>query len=494
MELDPTVPAVRYGGTWWTWGDLSSVADGVEAHVEQLALEVPIAVVTRNRPAIVGTMLGLLARHRPILTLNGMHPTLALCDELEKLRPRVVVASDEDWERTEFAAAVAAVGALGLAAPADLVGVRVVVEAADAQPGALDSLGDDVAVSLQTSGTTGPPKRIAMTYANITASVTSVLSHYSNATEEVEPALREGVSVQMLPLGHTSALLSLCMLGVEGRRIVLLDRFEPRAWAEAVRDYKIAVSGMPPAAIRMVLDSGIPPEWLVSLRAVRAGTAPLDPSLAAEFEETFGTPVIQAYGATEFQGVASWTLRDYRKYRDEKKGSVGRAHPGVELRTVDVDTGEATPPGRPGVLEVRSAQSAGSSSTEWVRTSDLARLDVDGFLWIDGRVDDVINRGGFKVDGNEVATVLAEHPLVEEAVVVGAPDRRLGSVPVALAVPVGGNGIGPTEEELRQWVRDRLEPYKVPVRIVLIEQLPLNATMKVGRNDVLELVSWNDGD
>jgi len=138
------------------------------------------------------------------------------------------------------------------------------------------------------------------------------------------------------------------------------------------------------------------------------------------------------------------------------------------------------------VLEVRTAQSAGGGAQDWVRTSDLARTDADGFLWIDGRVDGAINRGGFKIDPEEVARTLREHPGVRDAAVVAAPDPRLGQVPVAAVEPEPG--AEPTAAELRDWVRSHLEPYKVPTAVVLVGELPRNAALKPDRQAILALL------
>jgi len=299
--------------------------------------------------------------------------------------------------------------------------------------------------------------------------------------------LRRGVTIQMLALAHTSAVQSICTTVAAGRQLALLERFEPVAWARLVRDHQVVTTGIPPAAIRMVLDSDVPVEWLSSLKAVRAGSAPLDPAVAEEFTQRYGVPVLQAYGATEFQGLASWTLKDYRAFHETKKGAVGRVHPGVEIRVVDVDTQAVLPTGASGVLEVRTAQATHGSSSDWIRTSDLARFDDDGFLWILGRADGAINRGGFKIDPNEVAATLAGHPAIGEAAVVALPDRRLGQVPVA-AVELAQDGSDPGEAALKSWVRERLEPYKVPVRIRVLAALPRTAALKPDKQAITRLM------
>jgi acyl-coenzyme A synthetase/AMP-(fatty) acid ligase len=313
-----------------------------------------------------------------------------------------------------------------------------------------------------------------------------VQSHHGGGGDD-EIRLRPGVTVQMLALAHTSAIQSVCTTVAAGRQLVLLERFEPVAWARLVRDYGVVTTGIPPAGIRMLLDSDVPPDWLRTLKAVRAGSAPLDPAVAEEFTRRYGVPVLQAYGATEFQGLASWTLKDYRAFHVTKKGAVGRVHPGVEVRVVDADTGAVLTVGSSGVLEVRTAQAARGDVTDWIRTSDLARCDEDGFLWILGRADGAINRGGFKIDPNEVSKRLGAHPAVSEAAVVALPDSRLGQVPAAVVELVPGS-VDPGEAALKAWVRDQLEPYKVPVRIRAVSALPRTVALKPDKQAIVRLL------
>jgi acyl-CoA synthetase (AMP-forming)/AMP-acid ligase II len=137
-----------------------------------------------------------------------------------------------------------------------------------------------------------------------------------------------------------------------------------------------------------------------------------------------------------------------------------------------------------GVLEVRAGQAGGAG--RWTRTSDLARVDEDGFLWIEGRADDVIIRGGFKVHPSTVAAVLERHPAVAEAAVAGIPDERLGQVPVA-AFEVRPGADVPGDAELRTWCRRELLPYEVPVRFLHVPELPRGVSQKVNRVDLVAL-------
>jgi acyl-CoA synthetase (AMP-forming)/AMP-acid ligase II len=226
--------------------------------------------------------------------------------------------------------------------------------------------------------------------------------------------------------------------------------------------------------LRTLLDENIPKEDLGSFASIGVGAAALDPQLQDQFEQLYGIPLLAGYGATEFCGVvANWTPDLHRQFSKIKRGSVGRPRPDVSLRVVD-PSGCELPPGSIGVLEACVQRVSG----EWIRTTDLAAVDDDGFLYLHGRADSAINRGGFKVLPEEVARVLRQHAKVADAAVIGIADSRLGQVPVAAVEPREGTDT-PTEEELEAYARSKLTAYQVPVRFLVLDALPRNASMKV---------------
>jgi acyl-CoA synthetase (AMP-forming)/AMP-acid ligase II len=206
--------------------------------------------------------------------------------------------------------------------------------------------------------------------------------------------------------------------------------------------------------------------------------------MADEWEGRYGFPILDVYGATEFAGaVAGWTLEDYHALWRIKRGSVGRALPKVELRVVD-QAGTPLAVGNVGVLEVRSQQVGDGN---WVRTTDLARIDEDGFLFIEGRADDAIIRGGFKVLPPEIEAVLRRHPDVQDVCVVGIPDARLGAIPVAAVQAKDGKSVSLQEADLMAHARKHLVAYQVPVRIKILADLPRTQAMKVSKHEVRRL-------
>jgi long-chain acyl-CoA synthetase len=280
--------------------------------------------------------------------------------------------------------------------------------------------------------------------------------------------LRRGVAIVNSPLVHIGGVFRVLQCVAEARSFVLLERFELDAWAEAVRKYRPRTVSLVPAALRTVLHSDLPRADMESIRAVTCGTAPLSAEDADAFTEKYGIPVLTSYAATEFGGgVAGWTLAEYQQYWRAKRGSVGRANPGAQLRVVD-DDGAALGPEQVGLLEVKPGQLG--PSAEWMRTTDMARIDADGFVWIVGRADQAIIRGGFKVMPDDVRTALEGHPAVAGAAVVGRPDARLGETPVAMVEL--RESASADAAELADYLRKRLAGYEIPTDIAIVDTIP----------------------
>jgi long-chain acyl-CoA synthetase len=483
FALDPAAPAFEFEGSWRLWAALSTAVDGLDAELagHGWGSGTLVGVVMRNRPEIVRASAAILATDRCLVTLSSVIPSAALADEVRRLELPVVIASAGDWS-DELCAAVREAGSLALCFDDDQAPPRT-VEAAGVRSVTAETSRPGVAVQMLTSGTTGRPKRVDLLTRSLEHEIVST-SAYSGSNELSAPRLASGCSILWTPMVHIGGLRGLITNLVAGRRIALMERFAVEPYVALVREHRPKAISLVPSALRMVLDADVPADAFESVQAVFAGTAPLPPETADEFLERYGVPVLEVYGATEFAGgVAGWTLRDWREFGTDKRGSVGRANRGVEMRIVDETTGEPLPSGEQGLLEVRAAQLA---QPGWVRTTDLGRIDVDGFLWIVGRADDVIIRGGFKVATNHVADVLRRHPAVLDASVIGVADERLGQVPVA-AVELGA-GEELAGEELVEWSRDHLSPYQVPVRVLVVERLPRTPSMKVSQPGVRALL------
>ena len=387
LAVDPTADAVEFAGRWRTWGQLAQTVDQVAELVDRPGAEV--GILLRNRPASVGLLLGVLRAGGCVVTVNPGRGPERTRDDIAALDLAVLAGDPADLD--EFVPAgcrATQLAATDLGAPVDV------------QPGARHGQGPGAAVRpgtavrMLTSGTTGPPKRIDLEYETLERVLVGA-KHYE-ADRDATVRLRRGVAVVNAPLVHVGGLFRVLQCVADGRSFALLDRFTVDGWVDAVERHRPATASLVPTALRMVLDADVDPARLASLRSVVSGTAPLDPDDADAFTARYGVPVLISYGATEFGGgVAGWNLADHERWWATKRGSVGRAHAGCELRVVDPDTGVPLGPDTAGLLEVRTRQLG--DDVGWTRTTDLARLDPDGFLWILGRADEAIIRGGFKV-------------------------------------------------------------------------------------------------
>jgi acyl-coenzyme A synthetase/AMP-(fatty) acid ligase len=472
-------PAVEFRGLRFTYGDIATLKDRLVVMLRQagVAEGAPIGIIVRERPAGFAGLAIACALRRCAVLVTPIQPDRAMNEDVGKLNLAVLLAEADDWSREGIKEAARRAGTAGIELPSDLRGEPVFVAGLErAAPDGRCKMAADTAITILTSGTTGPPKRVPLSYASLAR------------PEPPQRLISPGAAINALPLVSIGGALGVIGAIWRGRPLAVMDRFDVWEWAELVRRYKPRRIGAPPAIVGMILDQKIPREYLESAECFYAASAPLDLAISDEFEATYGIPIVRGYGATEFLGgVTNFGLDDYRRVGREKRGSVGRAIPGVSLRVVDPATGEVLPPGSEGVLEVLAERRPSGVPEGWMRTADLASLDEDGYLWIHGRADDTIIRGGFKVQAGKVASTLCEHPAVIEAAVVGLPDARLGEVPAAVVV-LDPHVAAPAEDDLKAWVRERLPPYAVPARIRSTASLPRNGMMKIVSREVRALL------
>ncbi len=463
IALDPTADAVEFDRAWRSWGDLAKTVDDVAALVDEPGRQV--GILLRNRPSSIGLLLGVLRGGGCVITINPGRGLDRTRDDVASLDLPVIAGEREDLQafvpdvtRSTTVATEDLGGAIDVVGP-DSGSDAGEVRPAENRPG--------VAVRMLTSGTTGPPKRIDLTYETLER-VLLGNKHYGS-THETSTQLRNGVAIVNSPMVHLGGLFRLLTNVTDGRKFSLLEKFTVDSWVDAVQRHRPATASLVPTALRMVLEADVDPRDLASLRSVVCGTAPLDPDDADAFMEKYGVPVLISYAATEFGGaVAGWNIDDHGKFWAAKRGSVGRAHSGSELRVVDPESGEPLPADAEGLLEVRAGQ---LGSAAWLRTTDLARIDGDGFVYILGRADRAIIRGGFKVLPEDIKAALERHDAVRFAAVVGREDRRLGAVPVA-AVELKQDAVPVTSADLFAYASTVLARYELPVDIRVVDQLP----------------------
>jgi acyl-CoA synthetase (AMP-forming)/AMP-acid ligase II len=489
LALDPDADAIQYHGTWHPWRELAAVADAVTRALDAsgCGADTRVGMLLRNHPAMVGAMLGVVSGRRCIVTVNPHQGDGKLAAELRTLALPVVIGLESELDRPGLAGVLGELAMTAIAVRGGLTDPASPVPGLDRRqrPGR-HARRPGIAVEMLTSGTTGPPKRIPLAYEAFERTIGAAGQHYRQrgAASGDQPAgrtLRSGVAIISAPFVHMSGIFRTLLNVCEGRRVVLLDRFAVAEWVDAVREHRPRAVSLVPTALRMVLDAAVEPDDLSSIEVVTSGSAPLDPQVQRAFEDRYRIAVLPSYGATEFAGgVAGWTLPLHREWGARKLGSVGRPQPGRALRVVDETTGTALASGSVGLLEVGSV-----GGDDWVRTTDLARIDEDGFLWISGRADDAILRGGFKVFPSDIADVLRAHPAVRDCGVTGIADERLGAVPVAAVELADGATV--TGEELLAHAREHLAAYQVPREIVVVRELPRTPSMKVSAPGVAAL-------
>ena len=339
----------------------------------------------------------------------------------------------------------------------------------------------DTALVLHTSGTTSRPKMVPLSHANICAS-----AHNIARTLNLGPADR---CLNIMPLFHIHGLMAavLASLGA-GAGIFCSPGFNALKFfaqlAESRASWYTAVPTMHQAILARAARNR-PIVEKAGLRLVRSSSSSLPPQVMAALEDTFDAPVIESYGMTE---AAHQMASNPLPPAPRKAGSVGLAA-GPEIRLRDQagkflgagETGEIVIRGSnvTGGYEANPEANASSFAKGWFRTGDLGRFDADGYLSIEGRIKEIINRGGEKISPREVDEVLLDHPSVAQAVTFAVPHDKLGEEVAAAVVLTEGSSIG--GDDIRAFVRLRLADFKVPRRIILVDEIPKGATGKVQR-------------
>jgi long-chain acyl-CoA synthetase len=486
LTLGPDKGAIEFHGTWHSWAEIDRAMQQLDAILGEAGLQqgTPVGIILRNRPAHFPALLEVLASRRCVVTVNPFQPAEKLAADIRKLRLPVIIADGQDWAIPELQEVAKDIGCLAIRADTDpVLGMMLIAPLGDAAAGNFHEPLPGTCILMLTSGTTGPAKRIELPYEYFERAIFDA-EFYETKGGTMQVALKDTPAVLATPLVHIGGMYAAVAAVASARPTVILEKFSVAEIRRVLTAYRPKVIALPPTAIRMILDADVPQAELACLRAIRTGSAPLDPAMQEDFESKYGVPLLDAYGATEFAGaVAGWTLKDHTAYSKAKRGSVGRAQPGCQLRVVAADSGEPVASGTIGLLEVKTSQSAGG---DWMRTTDLAELDTDGFLFIRGRADDAIVRGGFKVLPRDVEAIFRRHPSVKDASVVGLPDQRLGAIPV-VAIELHDGCAPVSADELVAFARKDLVSYQVPVHAMLVKALPRSPSLKVSQHEVRDL-------
>jgi long-chain acyl-CoA synthetase len=345
----------------------------------------------------------------------------------------------------------------------------------------LERADGDLAVILYTSGTTGRPKGVALSHANLSSNARSAASVY-----ELD---RERWNLAVLPLSHSYGLVTLNAGAILGSRSVLLRWFNPEAVLEAIARFRVqAMAGVPTMYVYLLNYPDAGRFDTSSMRSWGSGAAPLPLEIVEPFEKKFGGRLLEGYGLTEASPVVSTT----RLSGVRKLGSVGQAIPGVTVAILD-DADRVLPAGETGEIGVRGPnvmlgyyglpeETARTLRNGWLHTGDVGRLDTDGFLYVIERKKDLIIRGGFNIYPREVEEILYAHPAVAEAAVVGVRDALMGEEVCAFVVLK--EGAVADAAALIAFCQARLAKYKCPREVRFMPALPKNPVGKILRKEL----------
>ena len=333
-----------------------------------------------------------------------------------------------------------------------------------------------VAWLIYTSGTTGRPKGAMLTHAGLLAAVETTLA--------MRPVADDDVYLFPFPLCHVAGY-NVLLHHRRGRPIVLLPRFEPAAFVEAVGRHGVTATSLAATMLGTLLDAH--PAPLPPLRLIAYGAAPMPGSLLRRATEVLGDDVgfAQGYGMTELSGNAVFLTPE--EHRRGLAAAAGRPGPGVEVRVLD--DGEIVvraPQVMAGYWDDEAA-TAEAFAGGWFHTGDVGRLDDDGYLTIVDRKKDVIVTGGENVASREVEDALHAHPAVRDVAVVGVPDPHWGEN--VCAVVVRRDGASVAADDLLAAVRDELAGFKRPRHVVFVDELPRNASGKVLKQALRQLLT-----
>ncbi|MCU1462891.1 MAG: putative O-succinylbenzoate--CoA ligase (OSB-CoA synthetase) (O-succinylbenzoyl-CoA synthetase) [Acidimicrobiales bacterium] len=468
--------AVGDRSTGLTYRELLDLARGAAALFEKHRAE-RVVVVDQNSDAVPIALFGAALAGTPFVPVNYRLADDRLRDVLARAAPAVAIVGPDAIER------VRGIAGLDVMARDDFL--EAAAKESPGEPGFTDP--DDVAVMLFTSGTTGEPKAAVLRHRHLTSYVISTVEFMGAGPDEA--AL---VSVPPYHIAGISAVLSSVYTG---RRIVYLSQFTADEWSSAARDQAITHAMVVPTMLTRILDAVDAGGDLPALRHLSYGGGRMPVAVIERaLTRLPGVGFVNAYGLTETSStIAVLTPDDHAAAFGSgdpaaraRLGSVGRPLPVLEVEIRD-ESGGALGAGEHGEIWVRGEQVAGEylgrgtvlTDDGWFPTNDGGWLDADGFLFVDGRLDDVIVRGGENLSPGEIEDVLLDHDAVAEAAVVGVRDDEWGEVPAAAVVLAPDGRV--TAGELQDWVRARLRSTRVPDRIAFVDELPYNETGKLLR-------------
>ena len=356
---------------------------------------------------------------------------------------------------------------------------------------------DDASLVIYTSGTTALPKGVVLTHKALTAYVL-------NTQNPADPAGEQQITIVSVPFFHIAGATTMLGSLFGGRKLAILPQFDPSAWLATVEGERVTHSFMVPTMLKRIMDVDDFDSYdLSSLQLITYGAAPMPFEVVRRAIDVFDCGLMNAYGQTESTSTMTFLGPDDHRLdgtpeENEKKierlRSVGRTMPDIDIAILGPN-GEERGPGEDGEICIRgerimreyqgrAEETAEAIVGDWLHTGDIGRMDEDGYLFITGRLKDLIIRGGENISPGEVESVLEDHPAITEAAVIGAPDVDWGEIVQAFVVAVEGEEV--SEEQLTEYVKSRIASYKAPASYVWLDSLPRNHLGKLLKNELRE--------
>jgi acyl-CoA synthetase (AMP-forming)/AMP-acid ligase II len=453
-----TVLGLLDEGGIFAFGDVREPAASLAGRLRSAGVDAGdrVALAEPDGPEFLRLLFGVLAAGATAAPLNPAYTEDEFRFYLDDLRPRLLLLPAGG-----LPAARAAAAGLG-------VDVADVTSLAQAPAAAGGPNPDDIALLLHTSGTTSRPKQVPLLHRNLAASARNIAQFYELG--------RDDVSYCAMPLFHVHGLVASILAPVAaGGRVVVPQRFTPRGLLDDLTAHEVTWFSAGPTMFTMILEraeEGGKGAATPQLRFLRSCSSALSPALMARVEERFGVPLVEAYGMTEASHqMTSNPLPPGRR----EPGSVGLAS-GTEVKIAGGEVCIRGPGVTPGYLGNPEAN-AEAFVDGWFRTGDLGSLDDDGYLRLQGRIKEMVIRGGENISPYEVEAALASHPAVREAACFGLPDEKYGEE-VAAVVALEGEA---DADELIAHCRERLAAFKTPKTLYIVEAIPKTATGKLQR-------------
>ena len=481
-EAEPERIGLVCDGRRWSYGALFGAARGAAAAIRGSGCAY-VALLDENSEAAAIALFGAAIAGVPYVPLNYRLADADLAALLGRIAPACLIGDVARSQR---------LGADGGNVPwtrAAFVGAAEQRADNDISP---DESDDAIAIQLFTSGTTAAPKAAVLRHANLLAYILGTVEFGSASTDEA--------ALVCVPPYHIAGIAALLSSIYAQRRIVLLPAFDPDDWLALAAQERATNAFVVPTMLARVIarmDAGVSAD-LEALRSVAYGGGRMPLELIARALDLFPqTGFTNAYGLTETSStIALLGPEEHRAAHRStdplvrgRLGSVGRPLPTVEIEIRD-DAGRKLPPGERGEIYVRGEQVSGEyrersalDAEGWFPTRDAGWIDAEGYLYLTGRADDVIVRGGENISPGEIEDVLRSHPAIADAAAFAVPSLEWGEA-VGIAVVARADHPLPTEGELQQLIKSRLRSSRVPERIAFRDALPYNEMGKLLRREL----------